>query len=118
MVAMAVLAIALTAVLSSQGRTMLVADVNDFTATSAHLGVTRLAEFLAEDERPNILAGKFEQPYAHYFWQFEVGKRFGDLDHLPEGAAEYLERIDLQVSDERRDQRFSMTRYRFGVDSP
>ncbi len=114
---MAILAIALTALLSSQSRTMFVADVNDFTITSAHLGTTRLAEFLAEED-PTVLGGSFEAPYGHYFWKFESGKRFGDLDQLPEGAADNLQRIELQVGDERRDQLFTITRFRFRVDSP
>lgn len=117
MVAMAVLAIALTAVLSSQGRSMFVADVSDFTTTSAQLGATRLAEFLAEDD-PIVSTGNFEAPYSHYFWKFETGKKIGDLDQFPEGAADNLQRLDLQVGDERRDQVFTITRYRFRVDSP
>ena len=117
MVAMAVLAIALTALLASQGRSMLVADVGDFTTTSAHLGATRLAEFLAEDE-PIVWAGNFAAPYGHYSWKFESGKKFGDLDQLPEGAADTLQRRDLQVGDERRDQRGKITRYRFRAESP
>ena len=117
MVAMAVLAIALTAVLSSQGRSMFVADVSDFTTTSAHLGAKRLAEFLAEDD-PIVSNGHFEDPHRHFFWKFESGKKFGDLDQLPEGAADNLQRLDLQVGDERRDQAFTITRYRFRVDSP
>ena len=114
---MAVLAIALTALLSSQSRSMFVADVNDFTSTSAQLGARRLAEFVTEDD-PTVLAGNFDSPYRHYFWKFEFGKRYGDLDQLPEGVAKNLQRIDLQVGDERRDQSFTITRYRFGVDSP
>ena len=117
MVAMAVLAIALTALLASQSRSMLVADVGDFTTTSARLGATRLAEFLAEDE-PIVWAGYFAAPYGHYSWKVESGTRFGDLDQLPEGAAANLQRLDLQVGDERRDQLFTITRYRFRVDAP
>ena len=83
----------------------------------AHLGAKRLAEFLAEDD-PTVSAGNFEDPYRHFFWKFESGKKFGDLDQLPEGAADNLQRLDLQVGDERRDQVFTITRYRFRVDSP
>ena len=117
MVAMAVLAIALTALLSSQSRSMFVADVNDFTTTSAHLGARQLAEFLGEDD-PTVVAGNFEAPYAQYFWKIEPEKGGWDMDQLPEGAADNLQRIDLRVGDERRDQSFTITRYRFGGNSP
>lgn len=118
MVAMAVLAIALTAILSSQSRTMFVADVNDFTSISAQLGDQRLSEMLSEDEDSTARSGSFPPPHRDYFWRGEITNGFKDLDPLPESVAAMLQRIDLQVGDERRDQRFTITRYRFEKSSP
>ena len=118
MVAMAVLAIALTAILSSQSRTLFVADVNDFTSISAHLGGQKLSEILSDEKDSNARSGNFPSPYRDYFWRIEISNGSYELDPLPEGVAAMLKRFDLQVGDERRDQRFTITRYRLEKSSP
>lgn len=117
MVAIAVLAIALTALLASQSRTMLVADNNDFAAASARLGALQLSELLVGEPNSTPQSAAFAPPFDDYFWEVEFGRPFNDLDSLPTGAVRHLQPIDLVIGDERRDQTVSVTRYRFSPDS-
>ena len=113
MVATGVLAIALTALLTSQSRTMLVAGNNDFLHVSAQLTARHMSEFLAGDGSSTVRSASFGSPHEDYFWRLELGQPFDGVDTLPEGVAGYLQRIDLEVGDVRRDQRAAITRYRF-----
>ena len=116
MVAIAVLAIALVALLSSQSRTMFVADSNDYATTSAHLGSRQLAEILAADLSSAPLSANFKAPHRDYFWEAEIGAPPLDQTILTDDVAGSLERIDLRVGDERRNQNTTITRYRFDPD--
>jgi len=113
MIAMAVLAIALVALLSSQSRTVLVADSTDFAATSAHLGARQLSELLVEDPGAGPSGASFAPPHAGYFWEVERGAVPLGQDSLPVEVADHLLRIDLVVGDERRTRSITITRYRF-----
>jgi len=115
MVALAILAIGLTVLYSSQSRSLFVAGISDFTVTSAGLGSTRMAEILSEDSSERLLSGDFGPPYDGYSWRavFENSDNAAGL--IPPGAAANLERIDLTITDSRRDESFTMRRYRFRV---
>ena len=118
MVAIAVLAIALVALLSSQSRTMFVADSNDFAATSAQLGSRQFAEILSGDFRSTSPSDNFMPPHEHYFWEVTFGAAPLDRTVLTNEVLGYLQRIDLYVGDERRNQSAVITRYRFAPDAP
>ena len=113
MVAMAILAIALVALLSSQSRTMFVADSNDFAISSARLGARQLSELLSGDLSAVPPAANFVSPHGDYFWGVELGAAPLEQDILPVGVADYLQRVDLVIGDERRNQSITITRYRF-----
>lgn len=118
MVAMAILAIGLTALYSSLSRTVSVADISDFTAASAHLGATQMAAVLEGDDLSTSSAGDFGGRYSGYTWQVKTREAGMTNDRaaelIPEGPAGFLQRVDLIITDTRRDEVFTMTRYRFG----
>jgi len=119
MVAIAVLAIALTALISSQSRTMLVADASDFLIMSAHLGSMQMSAVLEDDDLLTKPGANFDQPYPGYSWQVQVKNGDSiDEDILSAAAQDGRQRIDLHIRDNRRDQSFSIIRYRFGADLP
>ena len=113
MVAMAILAIALTAIISSQSRTLFVADENDFAQVSAYLAAGKMAELMQQDgDEP--AAGEFAEPSTGYSWraQFtEESEAEIDSIQIPGG----LQKITLHVSDDRRGKQFDVSRYRFGA---
>ena len=113
MIAIALLAIALVALLSSQSRTMFVADSNDFAISSAHLGSRQLSELLSEDWSAVPPAANFASPHGDYFWEVELGAPPLEQEILSVGVADYLQRIELVIGDERRNQSITITRYRF-----
>lgn len=113
MVAMAILAIALTTIYSSQSLTMSVAGVNDFVMTSAHLGSRQMAEIIGSEEQQIKVAGVFEEPYEGYSWQIEFNHYRGDVELVPDYLRGALQRIDLKIIDERRQQSVTITRYRW-----
>lgn len=118
MVSMTILAIGLTVLYSSQSRSLFVADISDFSATSAHLGTARMAEILQQDSIEGSVSGEFEAPYQGYSWQAGIEASDNAAELIPGGAAANLERIEVTVTDTQRDESFSMTRYRFRVRQP
>lgn len=119
MVAMAVLAIALTALLSSQSRTMFVAEANDFSIMSAHLGFLQMARILDADEPLSAASDTFAEPYKGYAWRVRIEDSVSVAEELlPISAQAGLQRIELSIIDNRRDESLAITRYRFGVKQP
>lgn len=115
MVAMAILAIALTAIISSQSRTLFVADANDFAQVSAYLAAGKMADLMQQDgDEP--AAGEFEKPYTGYTWRAQFTEEStSEIESvkIPGG----LEKVTLHVSDDRRGKHFDVIRYRFGAGS-
>ncbi len=117
MVALAILAISLTTLIGSQHQSMFVADDNDFSSIAAQLASSQMAEVLASlrqnaDEAETIPAsGAFEDDYQGYSWQVDIERTqvaFGP-------AAAGLQRIDLQITDTRRERSFELRRYRYAT---
>lgn len=119
MVATAILAIALTAILSSQSRSLFVADANDFARVSAHLAAGKMEDLMEQtDGRP--VSGRFDEPFSGYTWRAEITKQMpymNDEVSLPSD----LVKITLHIADERRGQQLVLSRYRgyhSGADGP
>ncbi len=116
MVALAILAISLTTLIGSQHQSMFVADDNDFSSIAAQLASSQMAEVLASlrnaDEAETIPAsGAFEDEYQGYSWQVDIERTqvaFGPADAG-------LQRIDLQITDTRRERSFELRRYRYAT---
>jgi len=112
MVAMAIIAIALTAVLGSQSQSLSLASEVKFSTTAALLAQSKMAEI--EAEKPGDLtsdSGDFGEDYPGYRWDKSVNDVTFDE---PEGVSDHLEQIDLTVSWEDNDQYvYRLRLYRF-----
>lgn len=96
MVAMAILAVALTAVLGSQSQSVSLASEAKFSTTAALLAQAKIAEL--EAKKPGDIAsesGDFEPDYPGYTWRVSVNTVL--LDE-PKGVGEHLTQVDLLVS--------------------
>ena len=112
MVAMAIIAIALTAVLGSQSQSLSLASEAKFNTTAALLAQSKMAEI--EAEKPEDLtsdSGDFGEDYPGYRWDKSVDDVTFDE---PEGVSDYLKRIDLIISWEEREQyEYRLRLYKF-----
>lgn len=96
MVSIAIIAIALTAVLSSQSQSLSLAGEARFNTTSALLAQNKMAEIEAEKpEEMTSDSGDFGEDFPNYRWDLQVS----DVS-LPEteGLSDLLKRFDLNVS--------------------
>jgi general secretion pathway protein I len=95
-VAMAIIAIALTAMLSSQSQSLSLANEAKFFTTASFLAQNKMAEF--ETMKPEDLvstSGDFGEDFSNYFWEMKVS----DVT-IPgvEESSEYLKQLDLRIS--------------------
>jgi general secretion pathway protein I len=96
MVAVALLAIALTAVLGSQSQSVSLASEAKFNTTAALLAQSKVAEVEVEDvEDLTSDSGDFGEDFPGYTWQMTVSSvLFGH----PENVSDHLKQIDLTIS--------------------
>ena len=102
MVAMAIIAIALTAVLGLQSQSLSLASEAKFSTTVAFLAQSKMAEI--EAQKPEDLtsdSGDFGEDFPGYRWDLSVNDV--TLDE-PEGVSDHLKQIDLTISWEEYDQ--------------
>jgi general secretion pathway protein I len=96
MVAMAIIAIALTAVLGSQSQSISLAAEAKFSTIATLLAQSKMAEMELED--PDDLtsdAGDFREDFPDYRWDVKVS----DVTLVePEQGSDYLKQIDLTIS--------------------
>ena len=95
-VAMAIIAIALTAMLSSQSQSLSLANEAKFSTTASLLAHSKMAEF--ETMRPEDLvsdSGDFGEDFPNYAWEMNIS----DIT-IPEAekSSEYLKQFDLKIS--------------------
>ena len=111
MVAIAILAIALTSLLGSQNQSMLAADESEFSMVTAFLAEKKMAELLAEGTDLTDTSGDFGEHHPTYFWRAElVDADFAELEVL-QGTEALLKRIDLVVHTEGERRSFTVSRY-------
>jgi general secretion pathway protein I len=112
MVAMAIIAIALTAVLGLQSQSLSLASEAKFSTTVAFLAQSKMAEI--EAQKPEDLtsdSGDFGEDFPGYRWDLSVNDV--TLDE-PEGVSDHLKQIDLTISWEEYDQyQYRLRLYRF-----
>jgi general secretion pathway protein I len=112
MVAMAIIAIALTAVLGLQSQSLSLASEAKFSTTAAFLAQSKMAEI--ETEKAEDVAsdsGDFGEDFPGYRWDKTVNDVTFDE---PEGVSDHLKQIDLTVSWEEHDQyQYRLRLYRF-----
>jgi len=94
-VAMAIIAIALTAMLSSQSQSLSLANEAKFSTTASLLAQNKVAEFeTVKSEELVSDSGDFGEDFPNYFWEMKVS------DATIPGAEElsdHLKQIDLKI---------------------
>ena len=96
MAAMSIIAIALTAVLSSQSQSVSLASEAKFSTTAALLAQSKLAEIETMEQRDlRSDSGDFGDDFLGYTWELSVS----DVTlYSPENVSDHLEQIDLKIS--------------------
>jgi general secretion pathway protein I len=96
MVAMAIIAIALTAVLGSQSQSVSLASEAKFSTTAPLLAQSKMAQIeVVELKDLNDDSGDFGDDFPGYTWQLSVKNV---LFEEPVNVAEQLRQIDLKIS--------------------
>ena len=111
MVAIAILAIALTSLLGSQNQSMRAAHESEFAVATAFLAEKKMAELLAGGTDLFENSGDFGESHPNYFWQAEIVDANFIENELLQGTEPLLKRIDLVVHDEGDRRRFTLSRY-------
>ena len=96
MVAMAIIAIALTAVLGSQSQSVSLASEAKFNTTAALLAQSKMTEIRLK--KPGDLisdSGDFGEDFPGYLWQVTLSPV--NLDNI-EDISDHLAQIDLEIS--------------------
>lgn len=96
MIAMAIIAIALTAVFGSQSQSVSLASEAKFDTTASLLAQSKMAEIdLMPVEEMVSDSGDFGEDFPGYSWQLSVSSVMSDM---PGKVSDYLKRVDLTVS--------------------
>jgi general secretion pathway protein I len=96
MVAMAIIAIALTAVMGSQSQSVSLASEAKFYTTAALLAQNKMAEIrLTKPDELISGSGDFGEDFPGYLWQVTLSSV--NLDNI-EDITDYFAQIDLEIS--------------------
>ncbi len=96
MVAMAIIAVALTAVLGSQSQSVSLASEAKFHTTASLLAQSKMAEIRLKQPEDLISgSGDFGEDFPGYVWQITLNSLNSDNT---EDIAEFLVQIDLEIS--------------------
>ncbi len=112
MVAMSIIAIALSAVLGSQSQSVYLAADAKFNTTAALLAQSRIAEVASTDlEKLSSGSGDFGDDFCGYVWEITIKDAFF---YEPKKVSDYLKQIDLTVywGEDKRYQ-YNLRRYLF-----
>lgn len=112
MVAMSIIAIALTALLASQSQSISIAGEAKFSTTAALLAQSKMAEIETKTEDELIYdSGDFGDDFPDYSWEMEVQDViFTDEEEF----TDYLKQVDLTVYwGEGRQYQYSLRLYHF-----
>lgn len=98
MIAISILAIALTALLGNQSQSLRLAEESRFAFTASLLIKEKLADFQIAGEELTSTEGDFGDDYPGYLWSVEV--ETPDFEDYPAlaGAEQFIQQIDLKVS--------------------
>ncbi len=112
MVAISILAIALTVLLGNQGQSLRLAEESRFAFTASLLIKEKYADFQISGEELYSTEGDFGDDYPGYFWALEV--ETPDFEDYPAlaGAAQFIQQIDLKVFTEGEQQTLYVRRFR------
>ena len=112
MLALTIIAIALTAALSLESQGISLASEAKFTTTAVFLAQSKMAEIEAQKPQDLISdSGDFGEDFPDYRWDMSVSDA---TIAEPEGVSDYLKQIDLRISrGEDALYQYSLTQYRF-----
>lgn len=112
MVALAIIAIALTAIFHMQSQTIVMANSSQFYTVAPLLADQKMAEIQAGIEQGETGAGEFGEDHAGYAWQFQTEPV--ELEVLGE-ASEDLKKIEVTVSYDEDAFTFTLRRYQMSM---
>ena len=117
MVAIALIAIALTAVLGSQSQSVSLAGEARFNTTAALLAKSKMAEIELQDpEDLTADSGDFDEDFPGYTWNLSVSNVMFDR---PENVSDHLKQVDLTISWGEDEQfQYALRVYRFFTKTP
>ena len=117
MVAIALIAIALTAVLGSQSQSVSLAGEARFNTTAALLAQSKMAEIELQDpEDLTADSGDFDEDFPGYTWNLSVSNVMFDR---PENVSDHLKQVDLTISWGEDEQfQYALRVYRFFTKTP
>ena len=97
MIAISILAIALTVLLGNQGQSLRLAEESRFAFTASLLMREKLAELTTPEEDLSSTEGDFGDEYPGYFWSVEVTTP--DFEDYPAllGAELFIQQVDLKI---------------------
>ncbi len=102
MVAVAIIALSFTALLSAQSQSLSIATISRFESAAALLARQKLAELELDDfDSLGSSSGDFEDDFAAYHWQTEVTDLTEDESGI-KGSGGMLKQVELTI---RRDQK-------------
>lgn len=112
MVAISILAIALSVLLGNQGQSLRLAEESRFAFTASLLIKEKFADFELSGEELFTTEGDFGDDYPGYFWALEV--ETPDFEDYPAlaGAAQFVQQIDLKVFTEGEQQTLIVRRFK------
>lgn len=108
MVAISLLAIALTTLFGSQAQSVSLASTVQFNTQAPLLARLKLAELTAMGDRPDSQRGDFGAEFPDYHWQMEAKEVSLESSRILKKPAEALQRLTLTISWGDRD-RFTYT---------
>ena len=117
MVAIALIAIALTAVLGSQSQSVSLAGEARFNTTATLLAQSKMAQIELQDpEDLTADSGDFEEDFPGYTWHLSVSDVMLDR---PENVSDHLKQVDLTISwGEDEQLQYALRVYRFSPKTP
>ncbi|MFC1867511.1 prepilin-type N-terminal cleavage/methylation domain-containing protein [Thermodesulfobacteriota bacterium] len=112
MVALSIIAVALTALLASQSQSLSLASEAKFSTTAALLAQSKIAEI--EAKKPEDLrsdSGDFGDDFPNYQWDLKVNEvSFSGAENF----SDFLKQIDLEVFwGENKQYQYRLRHYRF-----
>ena len=117
MVAMAIIAIAMTAVLSSQSQSVSLASEAKISTTATLLAQMKIADISRGNPR-NLMSesGDFGEDFPGYTWEVKVENVFADL---PENVSNHLKQLNVTISwGEGGGYHYDLRAYRFIPERP
>ena len=111
MIAIAILAIALTTLLGNQSQSLRFADESQFAFIASRLAQQKFSEIEASGDDLYTTDGEFGDDNPGYFWSFEVDDPdFEDHPALAE-STQFVKRVVLKIHNEDESKSYSISRY-------